>query len=161
MIDIQIDEGFLEFVDETRVRAVAQSALYACHLVNDIDVSVVITTTDAVYQLNKQYRGVDAPTDVLSFPAAGQDEADPFLPAGELAPCLGDIIIAFPVAQAQALAAGHTPVEEVLLLTVHGLLHLAGYDHDTPERKAAMWQVQNNVLAQHGLSHVTPTEAAH
>ncbi len=161
MIDIQIDDDFLEFVDDVRLQAVARSALQACLPAADIDVSVVITTADAVQRLNRRYRGVDAPTDVLSFPAIvpNQAEADPFVPAGEPAPWLGDIVIAFPVAQAQAAAAGHSPAEEILLLTIHGLLHLAGYDHDTPAQKGAMWQLQTRLLMRHGLSHVKPTEA--
>jgi len=160
MIDIQIDDDFLEFVDDARVQAVARSALQVCLPAEDIGVSVVITTADAVHRLNRRYRGVDAPTDVLSFPAIAPEQADPFVPAGESAPWLGDIVIAFPVAQAQALAAGHSPAEEILLLTIHGVLHLAGYDHDTPAQKGAMWPLQTRLLAQHGLSHVKPTEAA-
>ncbi|RME82331.1 MAG: rRNA maturation RNase YbeY, partial [Caldilineae bacterium] len=74
---------------------------------------------------------------------------------------LGDIVIAAPTAARQAHAAGHTPAEEICLLAVHGILHLLGYDHDTPARKEAMWQKQAQILAANGLAHVKPTEETH
>jgi probable rRNA maturation factor len=110
-----------------------------------------------VQQLNAQYRGIDAPTDVLSF----ENTPDPDFPeldeteAGHL----GDIIIAYPVAEAQAMAAGHTAQQEVILLAVHGLLHLLGFDHDTSENKEKMWQTQRQIMVELGLEHVQPTES--
>ena len=85
---------------------------------------------------------------------------DPNFPnnRGLTEPYLGDIVIAYPVAEAQALAATHTPSEEVVLLTVHGLLHLLGFDHDTPEHKAAMWAAQADIMSRLDLDHVQPTE---
>jgi probable rRNA maturation factor len=72
---------------------------------------------------------------------------------------LGEIVIAYPVAQAQAQAAGHTVQAEITLLAVHGLLHLFGFDHDTPENKKKMWAAQHQVMAGLGLAHVQPTES--
>lgn len=120
-------------------------------------VTLVVTDNDIVQQLNADYRGVDAPTDVLSF----ENMPDPDFPqVDELeAGHLGDIIIAYPVAEAQALAAGHTAQEEVVLLAVHGFLHLLGFDHDSPENKAQMWQIQRQVMVELGLGHVQPTES--
>ena len=71
---------------------------------------------------------------------------------------LGDIIIALPYAARQAAAAGHAAEAELQLLAVHGTLHLLGYDHASPEEKAAMWSAQTAVLTQLGLSHIIPTE---
>lgn len=100
--------------------------------------SVVVGSDDDVRHLNRQYRAVDAPTDVLSFPA------DP-APDGE--PYLGDLILSLPYIQRQADAGQHTVSDELTLVVIHGTLHLLGYDHDTPENQAAMWAVQSDALA--------------
>jgi len=81
------------------------------------EVGILLTSSAAVRRLNRQFRKKDKTTDVLSFPA----------PRGKLA---GDIAIALPVAAAQARRFGHTLLDEVKLLLLHGLLHLAGYDHE-------------------------------
>jgi probable rRNA maturation factor len=119
-------------------------------------VTVVVTDNEVVQQLNAQYRGIDAPTDVLSF----ENTPDPDFPELDEATAghLGDIIIAYPVAEAQALTSGHIPAEEITLLAVHGFLHLLGYDHDTSDRKQAMWAIQQQVMVKLGLAHVQPSE---
>lgn len=169
MVDIilQIDEPFEQTINFALIEEALQSGL---HFLNQTlapgttrlrlstanTLAVVITDNETLQELNRQYRGVDAPTDVLSF----ESSLDPDFP--ELDPTmsdyLGDIIIAYPVAQAQALAAGHTTQDEIILLAVHGLLHLLGFDHDTPENKAAMWNIQQQVMAELKLAHVQPTE---
>ena len=120
----------------------------------DGTVSVVVTDNKTVQQLNRDYRGIDTPTDVLSF----DNIPDPDFPGEEASQHLGDIIIAFPVAEKQAAAGGHTVLEEVLLLAVHGTLHLLGFDHDTPANKEKMWVAQNRVMAELNLVHIQPTE---
>lgn len=119
-------------------------------------VNIIITDNDTIQQLNRQYRDVDAPTDVLSF----ENVSDPDFPEVDpaLTGYLGDIIIAYPIAQSQAQAAGHTPQEEIMLLAVHGVLHLLGFDHDTPEHKTDMWTVQYQIMAKMDLAHIQPTE---
>src|SRR5690606_39966835 len=102
--------------------------------------------------------GMDAPTDVLSFASQeGQDEGaqanDLALPpelAAELDRYLGDIIIAYPYTIQQAAHFGSTPAAELRLMVVHGVLHLLGDDHDSPEAEAEMWARQERVLAQFG-----------
>ncbi|MBN1219752.1 MAG: rRNA maturation RNase YbeY [Anaerolineae bacterium] len=123
---------------------------------NDLKtISVVITDNETVQQLNRQYRGVDAPTDVLSFAPV----PDPDFPLDEEAAThLGDVIIAYPIAETQAQAAGHATLEEVMLLTVHGALHLLGFDHHTPRDKREMWAMQQQIMVELGLAHVQPTE---
>jgi probable rRNA maturation factor len=115
-----------------------------------------MTDKATLQQLNQQYRGLNVPTDVLSF----ENVPDPDFPAmdEDLLGYLGEIVIAYPVAQAQALAAGHTVQAEITLLAVHGLLHLLGFDHDTPQSKNKMWAAQHQVMAELGLAHVQPTE---
>ncbi len=117
-------------------------------------VSVVVTDNQTVQQLNAQYRGLDSPTDVLSF----HNEPDPAFPDPTLTDHLGDIIIAYPVAERQAASGGHAPAAEIMLLTVHGALHLLGFDHDTPTRKTAMWQAQQQIMTALELAHIQPTE---
>ena len=99
------------------------------------ELSVILTNDARLHELNLNYLGVDAPTDVLSFPAT---ETDPETGA----PYIGDILISIPRAQAQASAAGHPLESEVQLLVVHGVLHLLGHDHAEPEEKGRMWKAQ-------------------
>jgi len=120
----------------------------------DGTVTVVVTDNETIRQLNRDYRGTDAPTDVLSF----DNIPDPDFPGQKGAPHLGDVVIAFPVAEKQAAVGGHTVLEEVLLLAVHGTLHLLGFDHDTPDNKEKMWTAQSRVMAGLGLAHIQPSE---
>ena len=103
--------------------------------------SVVLTTDENIHEYNREYRSVDRPTDVLSFPA---DEGDDLLapPDG----FLGDIMISIPRAREQAKALGHSTEREILFLTVHGVLHLLGYDHMRPEDEQIMLPVQRSIV---------------
>jgi probable rRNA maturation factor len=114
-------------------------------------VTVVITNDDEVRRLNAQFRGVDAPTDILSFPA----EALPDEIEGEV-PYLGDLIIAYPYASRQAQEAGHALGDDLVLLAIHGTLHLLGYDHDSAANQEAMWVEQAAALAAAGISFDVP-----
>ena len=113
----------------------------------DADITIVLTDDAQLHELNREYLGVDAPTDVLSFPAS---ETDPETGAQYL----GDIIISIPRAMLQAQAGGHPLEAEVQLLVVHGTLHLLGHDHAEAEEKARMWQAQAEVMSRLGLSYV-------
>lgn len=157
-IIIQIDEPFSESVNLELVKKALLTTLrlYKPSLVvaETSTVAVVITDNETVRRLNHQYRGIDAPTDVLSF----QNPPDPDFPHDEISTThLGDIIIAHPVAEAQALAASHTTSEEVTLLAVHGALHLLGFDHDTPTAQKKMWAAQHQIMTELGLAHIQPT----
>lgn len=103
--------------------------------------SVVLTTDENIHGYNREYRSVDRPTDVLSFPT---DEGDDLLapPDG----FLGDIMISIPRAREQAKALGHSTEREILFLTVHGVLHLLGYDHMRPEDEQIMLPVQRSIV---------------
>jgi probable rRNA maturation factor len=111
------------------------------------DVTIVLTDDAQLQQLNRDYLGIDAPTDVLSFPAS---ETDPETGASYL----GDILISIPRAEAQAHAADHPLEAEVQLLVVHGILHLLGHDHATPEEKSKMWKAQAEILESLGLAGI-------
>ena len=113
----------------------------------DADITIVLTDDAQLHELNREFLGVDAPTDVLSFPS---DEVDPETGSQYL----GDIIISIPRAAQQAQVGGHSLEAEVQLLVVHGTLHLLGHDHAEAEEKARMWAAQAEVMSRLGLSHV-------
>ena len=113
----------------------------------DSELSVILTDDARLHELNLNYLGVDAPTDVLSFPAS---ETDPETGARYI----GDILISIPRAQTQADAAGHPLEAEVQLLVVHGVLHLLGHDHAEAEEKARMWKAQAEILERLGLGQI-------
>jgi probable rRNA maturation factor len=105
------------------------------------DLSVVIDSDEVLKELNQQYRGLDQPTDVLSFSANDLD-----LETGHN--ILGDIVISYSQAEKQAVDANHTVNKEVQLLIIHGVLHLLGYDHSNEKEKAIMWDIQNRLMLQ-------------
>ena len=125
----------------------AQAALEHESQSLDYELSVILTSDARLHELNLNYLGVDAPTDVLSFPAT---ETDPETGAHYI----GDILISIPRAQAQASAAGHPLESEVQLLVVHGVLHLLGHDHAEPEEKGRMWKAQAEILESLGLGTI-------
>jgi probable rRNA maturation factor len=110
----------------------------------DSEVTVLIEGDQRLRELNLQFLEIDAPTDVLSFPS---DEIDPETGSKYL----GDIIISYPRGLEQANAAGHPVESELMLLVVHGALHLLGYDHAEDEDKKEMWAIQEEVLSDLGV----------
>jgi len=133
-------------VDVAGLERAAATVLAQHNVDSDAGLSIVFAEDDFVQSLNRQYRNVDAPTDVLSFPA---DK----LPAelNDEPPYLGDLIIAYPYASKQAAREGHKLPDSLALLVVHGTLHLLGYDHDTNENRAAMWAAQETALSALGI----------
>ncbi len=144
-VDIQNEDAFL--LDAARLEQAAAVVLTRHNAQPETAMSVVITSDDAVAELNRQHRGIDAPTDVLSFPA---DEPPIELP--DEPPYLGDLIIAYPYAAAQAAREQHALNDSLALLVVHGTLHLLGFDHDTDAHRANMWAAQAEVLTELGIS---------
>jgi rRNA maturation RNase YbeY len=110
---------------------------------DQLALTVQITTAEQVHNLNRQFADIDSTTDVLSF--APEDAAYATEP-GE-PPYFGDVIIAYPVAERQAAEAGLPLEVELQTLTIHGTLHLLGYDHGTPEEAAQMNALQEQALA--------------
>lgn len=117
------------------------------HQSADGDLTIVLTDDAQLRELNRDYLGIDAPTDVLSFPAS---ETDPETARRYL----GDILISVPRAGEQAREAGHALDAEIQLLVVHGTLHLLGHDHAEAEEKARMWKAQADILERLGLGHI-------
>ncbi|WP_139994368.1 rRNA maturation RNase YbeY [Paenibacillus paridis] len=126
----------------------------------DGEVSLTFTNDEEIHQLNREYRGIDRPTDVLSFAMQedgveeldiifevdSEDEPDP------ISGMLGDIIISVETAQAQSEEYGHSLEREIGFLFVHGFLHLIGYDHQDDETEAEMTAKQEAILQQVGLT---------
>ncbi len=119
--------------------AIIQTTLTQIDAEENSELTIVFIDNDYMQALNTQYRGYAQPTDVLSFESGEKD-----LESGNL--YLGDILISYPYVQQQALQLNNTLADELTLMIIHGILHLCGYDHDTPQRKQAMWQVQSKIL---------------
>jgi probable rRNA maturation factor len=143
-IEIQIDEPFVSQISEADMAdAVARALAREEH--PSAEVTVVMTDDETVAELNLRYRGVEGATDVLSFSA--MEPAPGFVAAPEALSYLGDIVIAVPYSQRQAQELGRSLRDELRLLIVHGVLHLLGYDHATPDDEARMWARQDEILA--------------
>lgn len=131
-------------VDEVRVLALATFALDYMHLHPDTDLAIVFVDEPAMEVLHIQWMDEPGATDVLSFP---MDELRPGS-EGQLTPAglLGDIVVCPQIAAKQAETAGHEPINEILLLTTHGVLHLLGFDHAEPEEEKEMFGLQREIL---------------
>lgn len=145
-ISVQVDEPFAAEVDAADLAEIITVALVSEGRA-DAEVTLVVADDETVAALNQQYRGVEGPTDVLSFPA--QEPTPGFVSAPEADAYLGDIIVALPFTRRQAAELGRPLAAELRLLAVHGVLHLLGYDHAEPDEEAAMWARQDAILG-HG-----------
>jgi len=137
-------------VDETVLLRLASYALDQMHVHPDAELAIVLVDEAAMEQLHVQWMDEPGPTDVLSFP---MDELRPGTedqptPAG----LLGDVVLCPQVAEAQAQTAGHSTLEELLLLTTHGILHLLGFDHAEPEEEKEMFGIQRDILVGFAMS---------
>jgi len=118
---------------------VAITAARFCDVPDDCEVSISFIDANEMRELNQDYRGINEPTDVLSFPVPD------YLTMGPLV-LLGDILICMDVAKAQAEEYGHSLERELAFLTVHGILHLLGFDHETQESESEMFALQDKIL---------------
>lgn len=135
-------------VDEALMEEVERAVKMALQLERnslDYEVSVSFVTNEEIHELNRDYRGVDRPTDVLSFQ---MDEEEVY---GEMDVVLGDIVISMEKALEQAEDFGHSLTREVVYLTVHSMFHLMGYDHMNEEEKAEMRGKEKAVLKELGV----------
>jgi probable rRNA maturation factor len=151
MIFVEIDDQYRDLVPRELLQEAAQITLQLSYQVEIPSLSIKITGEKEIQALNASYRGIDKATDVLAF------EGDYFDPDLE-SQYLGDVVISYPQAANQALKRGHRIPSELQLLVIHGVLHLLGYDHDTPEDKEEMWTYQNQILNALGLDLVIEDE---
>ena len=114
----------------------------------NVSFNVILVDDETIHQFNKEYRGVDKVTDVITF--ALEDEKEVVLPAGMRV--LGDIYICLNKARSQAEEYGHSFYRELSFLAVHGFYHLLGYDHQTKEEEKIMFQKQEEVLAKNKIT---------
>ncbi|ERJ95265.1 translation metalloprotein YbeY [Selenomonas sp. oral taxon 892 str. F0426] len=114
----------------------------------EAEVSVTLTDDAHIHVLNREYRGVDRPTDVLSFALMESDEPEIIGGASEV---LGDLVISLERVQAQAEEYGHSALRELSFLTVHGMLHLLGYDHMEEDERLEMETEQRHVMEELGI----------
>jgi probable rRNA maturation factor len=148
-IVVRADSAYRKKIDSRRLREAAQKTLAHESAPSRAEITLVITGDDEIRDLNRQYRDVDAPTDVLSFAEAEADAR--FVAAPDESAYLGDVVISYPRAVAQAVSAGHSVADELLLLVVHGVLHLLGHDHASRAEKRKMWAAQKEILNELGV----------
>ncbi|AMD88129.1 rRNA maturation RNase YbeY [Actinomyces radicidentis] len=131
-------------VDGAEFAALADHVLRAMHVNPRAELNILFIDPEPMEELHVRWLDLPGPTDVMSFP---MDELRPGTPETETpAGTLGDIVLCPQVAAKQALDAGHSAVEEMLLLTTHGILHLLGYDHAEAEEKKEMFDLQRRLL---------------
>ena len=143
-MSIEINNESTIEVDESALQRLATYAFDILHVHPDAELAIVLVDEAAMEQLHVQWMDEPGPTDVLSFPMdelrPGSD--DEITPAG----LLGDIVLCPQVAVAQAEEAGHSVLDELLLLTAHGMLHLLGFDHAEPDDEKEMFGIQRDIL---------------
>lgn len=145
-IEISNESGY--HVDTDAVLDVASFALGKMDINPMAELSVLIVDADYMAELNRRWMDKKGPTDVLAFPMEEFDvDAGPGDTGEPMPALLGDIVLCPEVAAAQAPAAGHSTADELHLLTVHGVLHLLGYDHAEPEEERQMFALQGKLLA--------------
>jgi probable rRNA maturation factor len=132
------------------LRRIIQMTAITLDISDKAEVSLVVTDDAEIRRLNRQYRGVYRPTDVLSF-AMNEGASIPSPADGMM---LGDIVISAERAQAQARRYGHGILREMAFLTVHGMLHLLGYDHGTRRDAREMEALQKRILKELGIERV-------
>lgn len=150
-VDVQIDPAFAGDVDAHLIRRAVIAVLEAEGGPASAELAVLVTSDAELRRLNRAYRSIDAPTDVLSF---ANDEAgdDPgpatFVRPPEAPPYLGDIAISYERVIAQADEYGHSRERELAYLTAHGVLHLLGYDHERSDDDAAAMRAREEAAMQ-------------
>lgn len=139
MVELVIPPRYRSKVDQTQILNAVSTVFEMLQIPPETELTILITSDPRIKQLNNEFLGIPQPTDVLAFPS---DSINP--ESGQ--PYLGDIAISLPTAELQATASGDSLADELILLLIHGILHLAGFDHGTPNEKAAMWEKQGELL---------------
>jgi probable rRNA maturation factor len=143
-VSIEVNNESSVDVDEAALQRLAVYALDAMHVHADAELAIVLVDEGAMEQLHVQWMDEPGPTDVLSFP---MDELRPGTEDQPAPPgLLGDVVLCPQVAESQAKAAGHALLDELQLLTAHGILHLLGFDHAEPEEEREMFGLQRDLL---------------
>ncbi|MGM7684469.1 rRNA maturation RNase YbeY [Cytobacillus sp. Hm23] len=151
----------IDFIDETKkvrdehqnlVEDILQFVATRENIDDGAELSITFVSNKRIQEINREYRNKDQPTDVISFAMEEMGEDEIEITGIELPVVLGDIIISTTKAKEQAEEYGHSFDRELAFLSVHGLLHLLGYDHETEEEEVIMFTKQKELLEQYGLS---------
>lgn len=126
-----------------------EEAIRLCDGPEEAEVSLMLVDDQRIHALNLEYRGVDRPTDVLSFALQEETDEEPDVVFED--DMLGDIVISVERAREQAIEYGHSFEREIVYLAVHGILHLLGYDHEDTQEKETMRAKEEEVMASLGL----------
>ena len=139
--------------EEKLIKYVIKNVLIAEEVKHDVDVYVTLTNNSEIHEINKKFREVDRPTDVLSFPMYERDEIKSLKEPkrGDEEEILGDIIISVEKVKEQSIEYGHSFERELAYLVTHGMLHLLGYDHMIEEEKSIMREREEAILAKMGI----------
>lgn len=150
LIDNRTNFELTDEIKETLEKVCLKSLQYE-EFNEDCEISLSIVTNDEIHDINKQFRNIDSPTDVLSFPQLTFEEGEEadVNENGEIV--LGDIIISIDRAKEQAEEYGHSLKRELAFLSVHSMLHLMGYDHMVPEEEEDMFLRQKEILIEAGI----------
>lgn len=148
------DPSYQDEENERVIERVCEEAALVYGLGPNAEISILLCHNEYIHKLNKQYRNIDRPTDVLSF-ALNEGEEDGY--DGPDTALLGDIIISLEKVDEQAKEYGHSFERELAYLTIHGMLHILGYDHQTPDEKSEMRKEEEFVLQR--LGYVREGEA--
>ena len=136
-------------VDESALASVARHVLAAMQVNPSAELSIMVVTTEVMTELHERWMDEPGPTDVMAFPMDELVDESRRPDAPEIGPALlGDVVLCPAFAAAQARKAGHGLGDELALLTVHGVLHLLGYDHGEPEQEREMFGLQNALLTE-------------
>lgn len=147
-MEIYIDNHQADSLDEELWEGRMCQLMRAVKLSERAELSLVFVDDAEIQVLNREYRGLDKPTDVLSFAA---QEGEAFPDSDEMPLVLGDIVISVDTAKRQAEEFGHSADREMAFLAIHGLLHLIGLDHQVPEEEAEMISRQKELLDELGF----------
>ncbi|MEC1615185.1 rRNA maturation RNase YbeY [Bacillus mojavensis] len=151
LIDIVDETGSVSEEMLKEVQNLLQFAAEREGVQDQAEVSVTIVTNEDIQQINREYRGKDTPTDVISFALEEEGEDEVEIVGAEMPPVLGDIIISADRTREQAEEYNHSFKRELGFLAVHGFLHLLGYDHMTKEEEEEMFTKQKDLLDAYGL----------
>lgn len=150
IIDVEVDSS----ITEDWLTNMVHNVVEYMGITMPTEMGLVITDNDKVKELNRDYRGIDEPTDVLAFAMKyeGMEGAIPFVVPPDNVEHLGEVIISYPQAVKQAMERGHKVEVELTILVVHGILHLLAYDHEKPEDRQVMEAKEREIIERLSIS---------
>lgn len=154
-LDINWEEDTISETEQVELTKLLKEGIYQALISGngpeDGEIGLVMVSDEEIHALNKSYRGIDCPTDVLSFALQEKGEGEPDIIIDGEDTVLGDIVISVERARVQAEEFGHSLFREIVYLAVHGTLHLLGYDHCSDEDAGTMRKLEEQVMEKIGL----------